>query len=152
VIRANPDQSKHLETVAMTILGEPIDINCFRTDDYSQTSSSRIPSTRVGTATEDAHRRDFTLNALFFNVTESVRRGTSSTDACVEDLTGRGLDDLEHGLLRTPLAAFETLRDDPLRLLRGSGGGSSSSGCRAGGGDGDGGGGGGGGERGDPNG
>ena len=119
VIRANPDQSKHLETVAMTILGEPIDINCFRTDDYSQTSSSRIPSTRVGTATEDAHRRDFTLNALFFNVTESVRRGTSSTDACVEDLTGRGLDDLEHGLLRTPLAAFETLRDDPLRLLRG---------------------------------
>ena len=119
VIRSNPEQSKHLETVAMTIFGEPIDINCFRTDDYTQEPSSRIPTTRRGTAEEDAHRRDFTLNALFFNVTESVRQRTSKTDACVEDFTGRGLDDLRSGLLRTPLAPLETLRDDPLRLLRG---------------------------------
>ena len=119
VIRTNPEQSKHLETVAMTIFGEPIDINCFRTDDYTREPSSRIPTTRLGTAEEDAHRRDFTLNALFFNVTESVRRRTSKTDVCVEDFTGRGLDDLRSGLLRTPLAPLETLRDDPLRLLRG---------------------------------
>ena len=58
---------------------------------------------------EDALRRDFTLNALFYNI------GT----ACVEDFTGLGRKDLAAGLLRTPLDAAITLRDDPLRLLRG---------------------------------
>lgn len=36
----------------------------------------------------------------------------------VEDFTERGLDDLRKGLIRTPLAPFETFHDDPLRVLR----------------------------------
>lgn len=36
----------------------------------------------------------------------------------MEDLTGRGLEDLERGLIRTPLPPRQTLLDDPLRALR----------------------------------
>lgn len=42
-------------------------------------SDSRIPEASFGTAEEDASRRDFTVNALFFNV----------NDGKVEDMTGR---------------------------------------------------------------
>lgn len=42
-------------------------------------SDSRIPEASIGTAEEDALRRDFTLNALFYNVNEGK----------VEDKTGR---------------------------------------------------------------
>ncbi len=67
---------------------------------------SRIPSSMAfGTPEEDAMRRDFTINALFFNITNEE----------VEDFTNRGLEDLRRGLVRTPLPAIETLVDDPLR-------------------------------------
>jgi len=62
-----------------------------------------------GTPEQDALRRDFTLNALFFNA--HTRR--------IEDFTGRGWDDLRAGVLRTPLEPRVTLLDDPLRALRG---------------------------------
>ena len=63
---------------------------------------------QFGTPEQDAMRRDFTINSLFYNINESR----------VEDLTHRGLEDLRQGLLRTPLAAMETFMDDPLRVLR----------------------------------
>ncbi len=67
---------------------------------------SRIPSSMAfGTPEEDAMRRDFTINALFFNITNEE----------VEDFTKTGLEDLSRGLVRTPLPAIETLVDDPLR-------------------------------------
>ncbi len=53
-------------------------------------------------------RRDFTLNALFYN----ARTGE------VEDFTGRGRADLAAGVLRTPLDPAVTLDEDPLRALR----------------------------------
>ena len=62
----------------------------------------------IGTPKEDAARRDLTINALFYNV------NTNS----IEDYTGTGLKDLEDRIVRTPLAAFKTLEDDPLRALR----------------------------------
>lgn len=59
---------------------------------------------------QDASRRDLTINALFYNL-----------DTCaVEDFSGRGLDDLRAGIIRTPLAPRETFMDggqaDHLRL------------------------------------
>ncbi|GJV68157.1 hypothetical protein Tco_1483666 [Tanacetum coccineum] len=36
----------------------------------------------------------------------------------VEDLTGRGLDDLKSGRIVTPLPPKETFLDDPLRVVR----------------------------------
>lgn len=106
VIHANPDQSKHLETATVNVLGMQIDCVNLRTEEYA--SDSRIPTTGFGTAEEDAMRRDFTINAMFFNV----------NDESVEDLTGHGFADLEAGIIRTPLAPRSTLLDDPLRVMR----------------------------------
>ncbi|RYG67236.1 CCA tRNA nucleotidyltransferase, partial [archaeon] len=36
----------------------------------------------------------------------------------MEDLTGKGLEDLQAGIIRTPLSPFVTFKDDPLRVLR----------------------------------
>ncbi len=57
---------------------------------------------------EDAQRRDFTINALFYNI----------NDDCVEDYCGTGLQDLQQGLIKTPISPFITFKDDPLRVLR----------------------------------
>ena len=103
VIQANPDQSKHLETATAKINGFDIDFVNLRSETYSDT---RIPEIRVGTPQEDAMRRDFTINALFYNI----------NDDCIEDFTNHGLDDLRKGLIRTPISAFITFKDDPLRV------------------------------------
>lgn len=50
---------------------------------------SRIPEIRFGTAEEDALRRDFTINALFFNLNTQM----------IEDFTGKGIEDLEKGII-----------------------------------------------------
>ncbi|KAF4663417.1 CCA tRNA nucleotidyltransferase, mitochondrial [Perkinsus olseni] len=106
VVRANPDQSKHLETATLRVLDISLDVNNLRTETYTQ--DSRIPVVALGTPQEDASRRDFTINALFYNL----------RTASVEDFTGKGLDDLRAGIIRTPLEPTITFQDDPLRILR----------------------------------
>mmetsp|Transcript_28286 Transcript_28286/g.91200 ORF Transcript_28286/g.91200 Transcript_28286/m.91200 type:complete len:518 (+) Transcript_28286:590-2143(+) len=109
VIAANPDQSKHLETATMRLCGVEVDFVNLRSEAYAD-DSSRVPtSVEFGTPMEDAMRRDFTVNALMFNV----------HDRTIEDHTNKGWDDLRAGLLRTPLEPKVTLLDDPLRALRG---------------------------------
>jgi tRNA nucleotidyltransferase (CCA-adding enzyme) len=107
VIAANPAQSKHLETACVTIFGNDVDFSNLRHETYAD--DSRIPDTVVGTPLEDSFRRDCTMNALYFNLnTERV-----------EDWTRRGLQDLlKTKVIHTPLKAFETFQDDPLRVLR----------------------------------
>lgn len=105
-IKKNPDKSKHLETCTTKLCGLDIDFVNLRSELY--TEDSRIPTITTGTPVEDAHRRDATLNALFFNLTSMQ----------IEDLTGKGLLDLANGLLRTPLEPTKTFLDDPLRCLR----------------------------------
>ena len=68
VIQSNPDQSKHLETATMRVHGAWLDLVNLRSESYSE--GSRIPEARFGTAAEDAERRDLTINALFYNITE----------------------------------------------------------------------------------
>ncbi|KAB1209078.1 CCA tRNA nucleotidyltransferase, mitochondrial [Morella rubra] len=63
---------------------------------------------KFGTAEEDAYRRDLTINSLFYNI---------NTDS-VEDLTNRGIADLQSGKIVTPLPPKATFLDDPLRVLR----------------------------------
>lgn len=106
VIQCNPDQSKHLETARMRIYDTWIDFVNLRSETYAE--DSRIPTMKFGTATEDAYRRDLTINSLFYNI------NTSS----VEDLTGRGVQDLRNGYVVTPLPPKATFLDDPLRVLR----------------------------------
>ena len=60
-----------------------------------------------GTIEEDAARRDFSVNALYYNI----------ADFSVVDFTG-GVEDLRQGVLR-PLGDAETrFREDPVRMLR----------------------------------
>lgn len=105
-IEANPEKSKHLETVTTKIFGLDIDLVNLRKETY--TDDSRNPQMEFGTAVEDALRRDATINALFYNLNESK----------LEDLTDRGLDDMEKKIIRTPLEPYQTFKDDPLRVLR----------------------------------
>eukprot|EP00890_Picochlorum_soloecismus_P001086 jgi/Picsp_1/1979/NSC_05445-R1_polynucleotide adenylyltransferase-like protein len=106
VIMSNPEQSKHLETARMKIRDIWIDLVNLRSEEYAH--NSRIPTMTFGTPEQDAFRRDFTINSLFYNINEGM----------VEDFTGRGIDDMRKGIIRTPLPAKETFLDDPLRVLR----------------------------------
>lgn len=105
-IEANPEKSKHLETVTTKILGLDIDLVNLRKETY--TEDSRNPTMEFGTPEEDALRRDATVNALFYNLNTSQ----------VEDFTKRGLEDMKGAVIKTPLAPFQTFKDDPLRILR----------------------------------
>ena len=105
-ISANPEKSKHLETVTAKILGLDVDIVNLRKETYSE--DSRNPAVEFGTPEEDAFRRDSTVNSLFYNLQTGE----------VEDYTRRGLADLDAGLIKTPLDPYQTFKDDPLRILR----------------------------------
>jgi len=106
VIHRNPEQSKHLETARMKVMGLWIDLVNLRTETY--THDSRIPNIELGSPQEDAMRRDLTINALFYNINTGV----------VEDWTGQGVNDIQRRIVRTPLPPRTTLLDDPLRALR----------------------------------
>jgi poly(A) polymerase len=60
-----------------------------------------------GTPAEDALRRDFTVNALFYNV----------ADFSVIDYVG-GREDLRNGLIRTIGDPFVRFTEDPVRMVR----------------------------------
>ncbi|KAL4787993.1 hypothetical protein BJX76DRAFT_345261 [Aspergillus varians] len=105
-IEANPEKSKHLETVTTKIFGFDVDLVNLRKESY--TEDSRTPQMEFGTPEEDALRRDATINALFYNLNVSK----------VEDLTKRGLKDMRDEIIRTPLEPYQTFKDDPLRVLR----------------------------------
>ena len=77
-IKSNPDQSKHLETATLRVMGFELDFVNLRAEEYTDT---RIPVMRIGTALEDAMRRDLTINALFYNLNRRT----------VEDFTGQGI-------------------------------------------------------------
>ncbi|KAI4292223.1 tRNA nucleotidyltransferase (CCA-adding enzyme) [Pancytospora philotis] len=104
-ISANPDKSKHLETAVVHLYGVSVDFAQLRSETYAET---RIPTTRQGTPEDDAKRRDLTINALFYNVHTHQ----------VEDFTDKGRKDIRDRIIRTPMDASTTLREDPLRILR----------------------------------
>ncbi|PFH54731.1 hypothetical protein AMATHDRAFT_72489 [Amanita thiersii Skay4041] len=106
-IAQNPDQSKHLETATLKLGELNVDLVNLRSEEYAK--ESRIPTqVTFGTPLQDALRRDITINTLFFNIHSRK----------IEDFTGKGLDDLRNGIIRTPLPPRETFLDDPLRILR----------------------------------
>ncbi|KAJ9613180.1 CCA tRNA nucleotidyltransferase, mitochondrial [Cladophialophora chaetospira] len=105
-IAANPEKSKHLETITTRMFGLDVDFVNLRKEVYDE--QSRNPQVEFGTAEEDALRRDATVNALFYNLDTQT----------VEDFTQRGLDDMNKKIIRTPLAPYQTFKDDPLRVLR----------------------------------
>jgi poly(A) polymerase len=91
------------------IRGDGFVLEVVRARAESYDPESRNPDVRPGTLEQDVWRRDFTVNTL-----------CQTLDGRVIDITGRGLDDLRAGVLRTPLDAHETFAEDPLRMFRGA--------------------------------
>lgn len=108
-VKANPEKSKLLETVAVELYGLKIDFINLREEKYDE--NSRIPVMTLATGPDapakDAARRDLTINSLFYNINTGQ----------VEDFVG-GLEDLKTMTLRTPMDPEQTFKDDPLRMLR----------------------------------
>lgn len=76
----------------------------------SYTFDSRKPTVEIGTLRDDQYRRDFTINALALDL-----RAETFGDL-IDPFNG--LDDLDAGILRTPLDPHTTYSDDPLRMMR----------------------------------
>ncbi len=79
-----------------------------RKESYSQ--HSRNPVVAPGTLVDDQRRRDFTINTL------AIRLNKSGWGELIDDLGG--MEDLQRGLIKTPLEAGITFSDDPLRMMR----------------------------------
>ena len=92
--------------------GDVVDVSTFRRDpdpdEQSAPGELLITSNNTyGTPRQDAFRRDFTINALFYNI----------ADYTVIDYTG-GIEDLQKRLVRAIGDPGVRFREDPVRMLR----------------------------------
>ena len=85
-----------------------IEVATARSEEYED--DSRKPEVEAGSLEEDLKRRDFTINALAMPL---------NSDRIFELIDFyNGLQDLNNGIIKTPLEPQETFSEDPLRMLR----------------------------------
>lgn len=117
VTTATPDQvaewfphtvavGKAFGVMIVVIDGHPFEVATFRAE-YGYSDGRRPTSVRWGTPEEDALRRDFTVNGLFY---EPVRQE-------IWDFVG-GVKDIEDRILRSIGEPLERFKEDHLRVLR----------------------------------
>ena len=87
--------------------GEQYEIANFRTDGMYE-DGRRPESVQIGTIYDDAQRRDFTINALYFNLTTKL----------VQDPNGTGIKDILSKTLRFVGKPADRLKEDSLRAFR----------------------------------
>ncbi len=93
-------------TIACRKGDKQIEVTTYRTETYEE--DSRKPVVEYGKTLEgDLSRRDFTVNSMAMRLPQMV----------LVDPFG-GLEDLAAGILRTPVSAVQSFRDDPLRMMR----------------------------------
>jgi tRNA nucleotidyltransferase/poly(A) polymerase len=85
-----------------------VDVEAVAPRKEKYTPGSRKPEVSAGEMEDDVKRRDFTVNSLLHDLT------TGET----LDLTGMGKQDIQNGLVRTPLDPDIIFGEDPLRMLR----------------------------------
>ena len=109
---------KRFRLVHLFLHGDIIEISTFRKRPQPQQELHKpgrelpenliVQDNEFGTSQEDAWRRDFTVNALFYDPVADR----------IIDYTGMGLDDIRNGCIRSigdPALRFE---EDPVRILR----------------------------------
>ena len=86
---------------------QDFEIACFRSDS-TYTDGRRPESTNIGTIQDDAQRRDFTINALYFSLGSKT----------LIDPTGQGITDVKNKTLRFIGSAEDRIKQDYLRVFR----------------------------------
>ncbi len=102
--------NRRLGTVAVFKDGVRMEHTAFRKESYGTGGSHTPEEIEIGvTLEQDALRRDFSVNALYYDILSGQ----------LHDPTGRGREDIAAKRLRTTTAdSAEIIRDDGLRLLR----------------------------------
>lgn len=85
---------------------EELEVVQTRAEIYS--SDSRKPDTTFGTLKQDCMRRDLTINAIYYDISNSK----------FIDVTNRSFDDIKNKIIVTPCDPNQTYIDDPLRIMR----------------------------------
>lgn len=103
-IKVIPTGIKH-GTVTAVVSGASFEITTLRRDDETDGRHAKVSFTDDWT--QDAHRRDFTMNALFADL-----------EGNIYDPTGKGLTDLKAGRVVFVGNSEERIAEDYLRILR----------------------------------
>ena len=119
---------KNFGTAHFNVKGYDVEFVGARKESYQQ--ESRNPIVEQGSLQDDQERRDFTINALAFSVKDylpiekeqPISHAAPHPDKPHDAISiidpFNGIEDLEKGIIKTPLAPEKTFSDDPLRMLR----------------------------------